>query len=240
MNSEVIDMRKVFVGMLACLLITLLVANTLDAAKKVNLYPYKVVLVNGRTGGAVDSVIKPLDNDISDPLAKAAQGIYECTFDPAHGDSSTNGVDSLTTGLHYDSVQVYFDISDYDGGWLGYGLYDWDSTAGNADVDSHRIEVNVQLGTEMGNSGVFYPFRSMAIQDRGADSDHLDTIVCCMESLYVVPFNFDVEGGVEADSTLFLDKLRITYQVADSALVGDAVNTKSIWFRAYILAKEEY
>lgn len=217
-----------------------------EAAKKKVLFPYKMVGVTAKWGGTVDSVIDITDNDISDLMKKADQGTYIWDYMPGHGDSSTYGIDSLggasnSDGLFYDTLDFFFDVTDYDAGWLGYGIANYDSIHG--DTDSSYIQIEAALGTSLGNSGVFYPIRLIGIQERGIGTGTLDTITFSEvhdDSLFPIPLDYDIPGGIDADSTLFLDKLRLRYILCDSALVGDQENDYSIEFRAWMLVKEEF
>lgn len=239
--------RQIWIAVVVLCIGAVLVWNVpeVDAAKKTRLYPYEIVAVTGKTGGALDSMWKPTDNNEVHPVSKGNLGIYSWTYDPAHGDSATNGVDSLgsgnSTGLFYDTLDFYFHILDYDGGWLGYGIADWDSLHGN--TDTARVEVTAELGTKMGNAGDFFMLRALATQERGIGAAHVDTITyssLAEDSLFVLSLKHDVEGGSDVDSTLFLDWLRLRYVICDSALILDQVNDQVMKFRAFMIVKEEY
>jgi hypothetical protein len=235
----------VAIGIVLVAIVLFVITPVGEAAKKVRLYPYKIVAVTGETGGVYDSVWYPTDNSIAHTIFSGHRGIYDWTYDPAHGDSATNGVDSLgvgnSTGLFYDTLDFYFHILDYDGGWLGYGIANWDSLHGN--TDTARVEVTAELGTEMGNNGTFFMLKALATQERGIGAAHVDTITfssLAEDSLFVLSLKHEVEGGSDVDSTLFLDWLRLRYVICDSALILDQVNDQAMQFRAFMIVKEEY
>ncbi len=221
-------------------------APQVEAAKKVRLYPYEIVAVTGRTGGELDSVWKPTDNFETHLITKGNLGVYKWMFDPGHGDSTTYGVDSLggasnSDGLMYDTLDFYFHVLDYDGGWIGLGIDEWAN--GHGDADSMRVEYVVELGTKMGNNGVFISNRSLAVKERGIGVTHKDTITFdaqADDSTHVFSLAYEVEGGASVDSTLFLDWVRLRYVIVDSALILDQINDHEYEFRAFMLVKEEY
>ena len=217
-----------------------------EAAKKVRLYPYKIVAVTGRTGGDIDSVMKPIDNNEVHPISKGNAGVYIWKYDPAHGDSAANGVDSLggasnSDGLMYDTLDFYFHILDYDDAWIGLGLKNWAN--GHGDTDSMRVEYVVELGTNMGNKGVLFPLRALAVQERGVGTDPVDTITFdaqADDTLHIFSLAHEQILGTNAppDSTLFFDWVRLRYVIVDSALILDQINDHDYEFRAFMLVKE--
>ena len=239
--------RQIWIAVVMLFVAAVLISNApqVEAAKKVRLFPYKIVAVTGRTGGDIDSVWKPLDNFEVHLINKGNAGVYTWAYDPGHGDSATHGVDSLgagnSTGLFYDTLDFYFHVLDYDGGWLGYGIADWDSL--HDDTDSANIVITAELGTMMGNRGEFFSLRVMDTQERGIGTDPADTITyssLAEDSLFVLSLAHEVEGGSGVDSTLFLDWLRLRYVMCDSALILDQINDQVLQYRAFMIVKEEY
>lgn len=240
--------RQIWITVVLLFVAAVMVLNApnVEAAKKVRLYPYEIVAVTGKTGGVVDSIWHPTDNYETHPISKGNLGVYKWMFDPAHGDSATNGVDSLggasnSDGLLYDTLDFYFHTLDYDGGWIGLGIQNWAN--GHGDTDSMRVEYVVELGTKMGNDGVFMPLRALAVQERGIGAAHTDTITFdaqADDTTHMFSLAYEVEGGASVDSTLFLDWVRLRYVICDSALILDQVNDHEYEFRAFMLVKEEY
>ncbi len=239
--------KNIWITVVMLFVAAVLLSNVeqVEAAKKVRLYPYKIVAVTGRTGGAIDSVMYPLDNYEVHPISKGNAGVYIWKYDPAHGDSATNGVDSLgagnSTGLMYDTLDFYFHTLDWDAGWIGLGIDEWAN--GHGDNDSMRVEIEAQLGTNMGNKGTFIALRALGVQERGLGTDPVDTITFdaqADDSLHVLSLKHEIVGGGDVDSTLFLDWLRLRYVIVDSALILDQINDHDYEFRAFMLVKEEY
>lgn len=239
---------QIWIGLVMLFVAAVLVANApqVEAAKKVRLYPYEIVAVTGKTGGAIDSVWYPIDNNEVHPVSKGNLGVYRWMFDPGHGDSATYGVDSLpvgsaSDGLLYDTLDFYFHVLDYDAGWIGLGIQEWAN--GHGDNDSMRVEYVVELGTKMGNDGTFIPLRALQVQERGIGTQHTDTITFdaqADDSVHMFALTAEVEGGSNVDSTLFLDWVRLRYVICDSALILDQINDHEYQFRAFMLVKEEY
>lgn len=240
--------RQIWIALVMLFVAVLLVSTApqVEAAKKVRLYPYEIVAVTGRTGGDIDSVWRPLDNFEVHPISKGNAGVYLWKFDPGHGDSLTYGVDSLggasnSDGLMYDTLDFYFHVLDYDAGWIGFGIFDWAN--GHGDNDSMRVEIQVELGTKMGNKGAFMPLRALGVQERGFGTDPVDTITFDAEAddtLHVLSLKHEIVGGGDVDSTLLLDWVRLRYVIVDSALIFDWINVHDYEFRAFMLVKEEY
>lgn len=220
--------RVVFIASLIALIAVVSWAQT---GEKTRVYPFKVITYNPT---ATEST-------------PAATGEYTFTFDPANGDSTTYGIDSLATGLHYDTCDIYFDISDYSQGWLCWGFAAWDSSS--ADVDSHRVEITAQTGTDI-CGGTFIAAKSLVMNERGdwRDTDSSTAVVDTLlvtnrtalgDSLFVISLAKQLSGSIDVDSTYVLDRIRLRMVFCDSALVGDANNNGSYTIRAAMLMRHE-
>lgn len=200
--------------------------------EKTAIYAYKTVTYSVSGAKVIDY-----------PSTPAAQ-VYYC-FDPSHGDSATNGVDSLATGLMYDTLECYFDISNYTHVWLCWGFEAWPYTS--ADEDSHRVEIDAAYGTEKFGSGNYD--RWIYMNGRGLDADTmaLDTLLVpdsdtltLYDSLFIIPLETQIAGGdSDLDSASVLDAIRMRFIFVDSALVGDAVNKSYYTVRCGLIGKHD-
>ena len=208
-------MRKCLIGLAVIgLLIGAIAASGIAETKKEWVPPYKVYNLFYFSGS----------DHVFQNISPNTDGVFSYMFDPTRGDSSTNGVDSTDGGLFRDTVDFYFNVENYDQGVIALGLAEWDSNDANADADSHYVQYEILSGTK----------KFGGVYDRMIEfnnDSNWTTEQCCVEQLLYVPLQYNVDGGIDVDSTLLLDEVKVRFVFQDSALVGDAVNARPCQIR---------
>ncbi len=215
-----------------------------EAAKKVVLYPYKMV-VEKAGGTYFDSTIMLTDNEdyVTGHPSKQIQGFYTHTWRTDHRDSGA-------LALVWDTTDFYFDIKDYDAGAIGYGISDY--TVTGDDSTTHFWLVTAALGTEMGGLG-FVPIRYISLKEHGIAGTGANTYTDTLlgegsmghkDSLALVNISKNLVGGTDADSSWMrvCDKLRLRILDKDSSQVLDKIGLvrHTFNYRAFMLVREEY